>query len=93
MASAPPGCVLYPYFYLDVQYQKARIRGVVQDVALLLAIGVSQQGKRSVLEISVASSEAQVHWHTFLESLKNRGLQGVELIISDNHLGDVFSHF
>ena len=79
--------VLYPYVYLDAQYQKVRIGGVVQDVALLLAIGVNRQGKRSVLGISVASSEAQVHWHTFLESLKNRGLQGVELFISDNHSG------
>ena len=79
--------VEYPYVYLDAQYQKVRIGGMVQDVALLLAIGVSQQGKRSVLGISVADSEAKVHWHTFLESLKNRGLQGVELIISDNHSG------
>ena len=59
----------------------------MRDAAVLSASGVDAQGKRAVLGVSVALSEQEVHWRTFLQSLLERGLRGVELIISDAHGG------
>ena len=72
---------------LDARYEKVRHGGSVRDCALLVAIAVDEHGKRSVLGTSVSLSEAEVHWRTFLASLQDRGLHGVELIISDDHSG------
>ena len=76
-----------PYVYLDARYEKVRHGGQVVDSAVLLAIGVDRQGQRSVLGVSVALSEQEVHWREFLMSLKDRGLHGIELFISDAHEG------
>jgi transposase-like protein len=75
------------YLYLDARYEKVRIDGQIQDAAILMAVGVGQDGKRRVLGVSVSLSEAQAHWRSFLESLQDRGLKGVQLIISDDHAG------
>ncbi len=56
-------------------------------MAVLKAVGVREDGKRTVLGVSVALGEQEVHWRTFLQSLVQRGLRGVELIISDDHAG------
>ena len=77
----------YPYVYLDARYEKVRQDGQVRDAAVLLASGVDADGKRAVLGVSVALSEQEVHWRTFLQSLVERGLRGVQLIISDAHGG------
>jgi len=77
----------YRYLYLDARYEKVREDGQVRDVAVLIAAGVNEAGKREVLGVSVALSEAEVHWRSFLQSLTQRGLHGVELIISDDHAG------
>lgn len=77
----------YRYIYLDARYEKVRQDGQVRDAAVFLASGVDPAGKRAVLGISVALSEQEVHWRTFLQSLVERGLRGVELIISDAHAG------
>jgi transposase-like protein len=61
--------------------------GQVRDAAVLIASGVDAQGKRALLGVSVALSEQEGHWRTFLQSLLERGLRGVELIISDAHSG------
>ena len=76
-----------PYLILDARYEKARVQGVVRDVAVLIAIGVLADGHRSVLGVSVSLSEAEVHWREFLTSLASRGLHGLELITSDDHAG------
>jgi transposase-like protein len=81
----PLGEILY--LYLDARYEKVREDGQVRDAAVLLAVGVDQQGKRCILGISVSLSEAEIHWRTFLQSLVSRGLSGVRLIISDDHAG------
>jgi transposase-like protein len=57
------------------------------DEAVLVAIGVDSSGRRQILGVSVAISEAEAHWRTFLKSLQERGLTGVTLIISDDHAG------
>ena len=77
----------YPYFYFDARYEKVRIDGEVRDAGILIATGVSKSGKREILGVSVALSEAEVHWRQFMESLVNRGLHGIQLIISDAHSG------
>jgi putative transposase len=76
-----------PYVYLDARYEKVRQAGQVRDAAVLIASGVDTAGKRAVLGVSVALSEQEVHWRTFLQSLVERGLRGVELLISDAHPG------
>jgi putative transposase len=81
----PLGCV--KYLVLDARYEKVREAGCVRDCALLTAIGVDEEGRRSVLGVSVSLSEAEVHWRDFLKSLLARGLHGLELIVSDAHAG------
>ena len=76
-----------PYLFLDARYEKVRQGGIVQDAAVLIAMGVDAAGKRSVLGVSVALSEQETHWRQFLQSLVGRGLCGVRLIVSDAHEG------
>ena len=75
------------YLILDARYEKIRQGGSIVDCAVLLAIGIDAEGRRSVLGVSVSLSEAEVHWRAFFKSLLERGLHGVELITSDAHAG------
>ena len=75
------------YLYLDARYEKVRVAGQVRDVAVLVATGITREGERQVLGVSVSLSEHETHWKAFLKSLKDRGLHGMELIISDDHEG------
>ncbi|MEN9936968.1 MAG: hypothetical protein RLZZ387_3547 [Chloroflexota bacterium] len=75
------------YLYLDARYEKVRIDGQVRDAAVLLAMGVQADGKRTILGVSVSLSEQEAHWRQFLQHLVARGLIGVQLIISDAHEG------
>ncbi len=77
----------YPYLFLDAYYEQVREDGQVRHLAVLVAVGVRPQGKREILGVSVSLSEHEIHWRTFLESLKKRGLGGVQLITSDDHAG------
>ncbi len=77
----------YPFLFLDAYYEQVREDGQVRDLAVLVAVGVNPAGKREILGVSVSLSEHEVHWRTFLESLKQRGLGGVQLITSDDHAG------
>lgn len=61
--------------------------GVVRDAAVLSAIGIGPDERRRVMGVSVALSEAEIHWRAFLESLQARGLRGVEYVVSDDHAG------
>lgn len=75
------------YLYLDATYLKARHNRGVIDIAVLWAYGITRQGRREILGVSVSLSEAPEHWREFMESLQKRGLRGVKAIISDDHLG------
>jgi transposase-like protein len=75
------------YVFLDARYEKVRHGGQVIDCAVLIALGVRADGKRSILGVSVALSEAEVHWRAFLTSLQQRGLHAPQLLISDQHQG------
>jgi len=76
-----------PYVFLDARYERVREGGRLVDCAVLVAVGITRAGHRRVLGVSVALSEAEVHWRTFLDSLVRRGLKGVKLIVSDDHAG------
>jgi putative transposase len=77
----------YPYLFLDAYYEQVREDGQVRYLAVLTAVAVNRDGKREILGVSVSMSEHEVHWRDFLESLKARGLGGVQLITSDDHAG------
>jgi putative transposase len=76
-----------PYLILDARYEKVRHGGSVVSCAVLVAIGIDPEGKRSILGVSVSLSEAEVHWREFLASLQARGLHGVRMVTSDAHAG------
>lgn len=77
----------FPFVILDARYEKVRHGNTVRDCAVLLAIGINDEGRREMLDVSVSLSEAEVHWKKFLEGLQKRGLKGVRLIVSDDHTG------
>ena len=77
----------YIYLILDARYEKVRQDGCVVDSAVLVAYGVDEKGFRHVLGVSVALSESEIHWRTFLDSLVSRGLHGLLCITSDAHSG------
>ena len=88
----------FPYVFLDATYCKARIGGTgrggtggkgsrVTAQAVVVATGVSLDGRREVLGFCVGDTEAGAFWTAFLRSLKARGLTGTKLVISDAHTG------
>lgn len=77
----------YPYLILDARYEKVREDGVIRSQAVLIAIGVDWEGRRNVLAVELANRESLTSWREFALSLKQRGLKGVELVISDDHPG------
>ena len=75
------------YLFLDARYEKVRQTGQIRDAAVLLATGITLEGERMVLGISVSLSEHETHWRAFLKGLKERGLKEIQLITSDAHEG------
>jgi len=81
----------FPYVYLDATYVKVRAGGRVVSQAVVIATGVSADGRREVLGVDVGDSEDEAFWTGFLRALRDRGLAvgagGVRLVISDAHRG------
>ena len=77
----------WPYLWLDATYVKARSGGRIVPVAVIIAVAAHADGHREVLGLQVGASEAETFWLDFLRSLRDRGLDGVELVISDDHRG------
>jgi transposase-like protein len=77
----------FAYLVLHARYEKVRQNGQLLDCAVLIALGIGPAGKRTLLGVSAALSEAEVHWRNFLKSLLARGLSGVQFIVSDDHAG------
>ena len=71
----------------DAIYLKIREEGRVRSNALMIAIGVNEEGYREVLGFEIADSESEIGWGNFFAKLKERGLEEVDLITSDNHKG------
>jgi putative transposase len=77
----------WPYLWLDATYVKVRQAGRIVSVAVIIAVGVNDDGRREILGMTVGVSEAETFWTEFLRSLARRGLRGVKLAISDAHEG------
>lgn len=83
------GHVAFPYVYLDATYLNVRddALGQVVSRAVVIATGITANGDREVLGVDIGDSEDETFWTRFLRSLRDRGLAGVRLVISDAHAG------
>ena len=77
----------YPYLWLDAKQVKVRDRGRVVSKALVVAYAVHESGVREVIGLDIGEVESGAFWTEFLRSLKQRGLNGVRLAVSDQHEG------
>ncbi len=81
----------FPYVFLDATYLHVRTTassgGQVTSKAVVVATGVTADGRREILGLDVGDSEDEVFWRAFLTGLKKRGLSGVRLVVSDQHAG------
>ena len=77
----------YPYLVLDARYERVREEGVVRSRAVLVALGINEDGRRCVLGVELANRESANSWREFLLRLRERGLHGVEYVVSDDHPG------
>jgi len=77
----------FPYVILDARYEKVRDGGVVRSQAVLVAIGIDWDGRRQIIGVDLANRESRSSWKEFLLSLRERGLHGVEFVVSDQHSG------
>lgn len=77
----------WPYLFVDATYVKVRRKGRVQSMAVLVAVGIDQHGRREVLSWRPGDSESEETWSEVFRDLKARGLSGVEILISDAHEG------
>jgi transposase-like protein len=77
----------YRYLLIDARYEKVRVDGQIVSQAVLVAAGVTEDGLREILDWRLADSESEASWSEMFRDLKNRGLSGIELVISDAHGG------
>ncbi len=77
----------FAYVILDARYEKVRESGSIRSRAVLVAIGIDWEGRRQVLGVELANRESASSWKDFLLTLRQRGLRGVELVVSDDHAG------
>jgi putative transposase len=77
----------YPYLIVDARYERIRVGGAIRSQAVLVAIGINWDGRRCILGVEIADRESRNSWREFLLGLRERGLHGVELVVSDDHAG------
>lgn len=77
----------YPYLIMDARYERVRDNGVIHNRAVMIAIGINWDGRREVLAVELANRESVTSWRDFLSRLIQRGLRGVEFVVSDDHAG------
>ena len=77
----------YPYLFVDARYNKLRRDHKVESHAVLIAKAVNRAGKRDIIGVDVCNNENETNWSDFFQGLKERGLKGVKLVISDAHGG------
>jgi len=78
---------IFPYVWLDGTYVKVREGGRIVSKAAILAVGLSEEGKREILGLKVGHAESEEFWTELLRNLLDRGLRGVKLVTSDAHAG------
>ncbi len=79
--------VEYPYVYLDGIYLKKNWGGTIENIAILVALGVNSAGNREIIGAAEGGKEDKESWLKFLRSLKERGLSGTRLMVGDKCLG------
>jgi len=77
----------FPYLFLDATFINARWARAVENVSVLVAYGVDDDGQRRLLAVTLGSEESEASWTTLLEGLLERGLSGLQLVVSDAHAG------
>jgi putative transposase len=77
----------YRYLMIDARYEKVRVDGRVVSQAVMVTAGVTCQGRREILDWRVGDSESEASWGEVFRQLKDRGLAGLELVVSDAHAG------
>lgn len=77
----------FAYLVLDARYERVREAGVIRSRAVLVAIGIDWEGRRQVLAVELANRESTTSWRDFLIGLKQRGLSGVHMVVTDDHEG------
>ncbi|MGK2962314.1 MAG: IS256 family transposase [Gemmatimonadaceae bacterium] len=77
----------YAYVILDARYERIRENGTIRSRAVLIAIGINKDGRRCILGVELAPRESRNSWTEFLLGLRERGLHGVEFVVSDDHAG------
>jgi putative transposase len=77
----------FPYVWLDATYLKVREGSRIVSKAAVMAIGLSEEGRREVLGMRVGHAETEEFWTEFLRSMLDRGLRGAKLVVSDSHVG------
>lgn len=77
----------YRYLILDARYERVRESGTIGHKAVQIAIGINDEGRRCVLAVELANRESLTSWKEFLVELNERGLHGVEFVVSDDHAG------
>jgi len=77
----------YPYLKVDARYEKVRVQKKVISQAVLVVMGITDEGKREILDWRLADSESESSWSELFKDLKDRGLSGVKLLVSDAHRG------
>ncbi len=77
----------YPYLMVDVLYIKVREEHRVVSKSCHIALGFTEEGEREIIGFMIQNGESEESWNTFFDYLKNRGLNGTQLVISDAHAG------
>jgi len=77
----------YPYIYVDGIYMRRNWGGEFENVSILVAIGVNEDGYREVIGAAEGMKEDKASWTTFFQWLKSRGLDGIQLVVGDRCLG------
>lgn len=85
--SRPLSTCEFPYLIVDARYEKVRKNGRVVSQAVLIVAGIRDDGRREILSLASGDSESADTWGGVFSELKQRGLRGVELIVSDAHRG------
>jgi transposase-like protein len=81
------GYTQWEYLMLDARYEKVRVEGKVVSQAVLTVVGFTVEGHRELLDWRVADSESEQTWGEVFRSLKDRGLRGIQAVVSDAHGG------
>lgn len=76
-----------PFIMADAMYIKVREDHRVRSKALLIAIGIDPDGRKEALGFDLCQAETELNWKEFFGNLKRRGLEGTDLVVSDNHSG------